>query len=616
MKRFQKLKNIPYFLISAILVLALAAALLWANESKSIQARPAIALKVVFEGQYKIADGAFRPIVKGEKISSTKGDVTLKGNFVLVTAGGEVVGNAQEGVLIALYFNHIGGKVILPGGQTHVFDSENAGLGESACGKSWVIYRCSGAEDDEVTIILSNPHTFGNETAIDEFLGSMSVYSGNHFENNTMNGSRVYRMTGYVLMIVGFALLGIATYTSLLHIRQGKPIWFFGSAVFFGGVFFLMSDPNVSLWSASVAFNTTALGLGFMLYFFSVTTFITYFTEEKWGIAAKITAGISAAVTAVILFIALCGGAFFYDLWLIWCVLQSAVVLAMLGFTVFGIKGDAKKRLFVQVPCVLVLPAFLIDMAAIAFGWWKSCAASEIAFGVMFLSLLVLTLRVLPHNIRAAMREKELLAERKELQAELKQSRFSVMLSQIQPHFLYNTLNAIYHLCGKDPQTAQEAISSFADYLRSNLDSLDYKELITFDQELQHIKTYLDLEKIRFGDELEVLYDIKTSAFSLPIMSVQPLVENAVKHGVSKHRDGGSVTVATAETDDAYVVTVRDTGVGFDVEHYADDGKKHIGIENSRQRLQAMCDATLAITSEKGKGTTVTITLPKKGGAL
>ena len=99
-------------------------------------------------------------------------------------------------------------------------------------------------------------------------------------------------------------------------------------------------------------------------------------------------------------------------------------------------------------------------------------------------------------------------------------------------------------------------------------------------------------------------------------MSVQPLVENAVKHGVSKRKGGGSVTVATRETDDAYVVAVIDTGVGFDVMHYADDGKTHIGIENVRQRLQAMCDATLQIVSEIDRGTTVTITIPKKGGAV
>lgn len=95
-------------------------------------------------------------------------------------------------------------------------------------------------------------------------------------------------------------------------------------------------------------------------------------------------------------------------------------------------------------------------------------------------------------------------------------------------------------------------------------------------------------------------------------MSVQPLVENAVKHGTSKRRGGGSVNVATIEKEGEYVVTVSDTGQGFDVGRYADDGETHIGIENVRQRLRDMCDGTLEIESEIGKGTTVRITIPKK----
>lgn len=616
MKLFQKLKKIPFILISAIVVIALAVVLLWSNTANSSQASPALLFRVTFQGEYKIADGEFKPLVKGEKISSTKGEVTLRGYFQLETDDGEVVGRVSEGTPIAFYFHHIGGEILVPDCQPHIFDCENPAIGESACGINWTYYNYTGTENDTVIIILRNNHSFGNETAVNEFLDSMRVYAGVNFENKTLNESVAYRITGYVLMIVGFVLLGIATYTSLLHIKQGKPIWFFGSAVFFAGGFFLMSDPNVSLWSAVLAFNTTALGLCFMLYFFSVIMFITYFVADKRRYAAKITAGISGAVTAIIIIIALSGGAFFYDLWLVWSIIQAVVSLVMLGFAICDVVGKTKNRFFVHLPFSLVPTAFIIDIAAIAFGWWRGCIASEIAFGLMFLFLLILTLRIMPNNIRAAMREKELLAERKALQAELQQSRFSLILSQIQPHFLYNSLNAIYHLCGKDTRTAQDAISSFSDYLRNNLDSLDYKDLISFDKELQHIKTYLNLEKIRFGDELNVVYDIKTSSFSLPIMSVQPLVENAVKHGTSKRMGGGSVTVATSETDDAYVVTVSDTGVGFDVERYADDCKKHIGIENARQRLQTMCAATLDIVSEKDKGTTVTITIPKKGGAI
>ncbi len=613
MNLVQKLKKIPFLLIGVIVVLVLGVAVLLTNTAGSSHSVPSMLLRVAFEGEYKIADGEYKPLVKGEKISSTKGDVTLRGYFQVVTEDGEVVSAAGEGLPIALYFDHIGGEILVPGQETHVFDAENPVFGEISCGKHWIYYTYTGAENDTVTLILRNPHHFGNETAINDFLDSMYVNGGFNFENHMTNESGVYRILGYITMIVGFVLLGVAMYSSLLHIPQGKYIWFFGLAVFFAGGYFFMSDPNIALQGFFVAFNTTALGLCFMLYFFSVIAFITYFVSKKMRPAVKITAGISAAITAAIFIVAMFSPLYFYDMWFIWSILQSAVSIAMLGMLIYSFKGAPKNRYFVYIPFLLVMVAFWLDFAAIAFGWWNGCVASEFAFCALFLSLLVLTLRILPHNIRAAMREKELLAEQKILQAEIKQTRFSIMLSQIQPHFLYNTLNAIYYLCGKDPKTAQAAISSFSDYLRNNLDFLDYKELVAFDKELQNIKTYLDLEKIRFGDELEVIYDIETRSFFLPIMSVQPLVENAVKHGVFKRMGGGSVTISTREIERAYVVTVSDTGVGFDVEHYADDGKKHIGIEISRQRLQTMCDATFEIFSEIDKGTIVTITIPKKG---
>ena len=115
---------------------------------------------------------------------------------------------------------------------------------------------------------------------------------------------------------------------------------------------------------------------------------------------------------------------------------------------------------------------------------------------------------------------------------QLYESRISVMLSQIQPHFLYNSLNAIRGLCRKDPEQAREAIGSFSEYLRGNMDSLNKREPIPFIRELSHIENYLKLEKFRFGDELKVNYDIKEKNFFIPALSVQPLVENAVKPGI------------------------------------------------------------------------------------
>ena len=192
---------------------------------------------------------------------------------------------------------------------------------------------------------------------------------------------------------------------------------------------------------------------------------------------------------------------------------------------------------------------------------------------------------------------------------QLYESRISVMLSQIQPHFLYNSLNAIRGLCRKDPEQAREAIGSFAEYLRGNMDSLNKREPIPFIRELSHIENYLKLEKFRFGDELKVNYDIKEKNFFIPALSVQPLVENAVKHGICEKENGGTLTLKTYRDGEYIVIEVSDDGIGFDAEKLISEDKErsHIGIQNTRERLKQMIGASLTIESSPGKGTVAKI---------
>lgn len=194
----------------------------------------------------------------------------------------------------------------------------------------------------------------------------------------------------------------------------------------------------------------------------------------------------------------------------------------------------------------------------------------------------------------------------------LVQSRISIMLSQIRPHFLYNALNVIHYLCEKDPKLAQHAIAEFSDYLRGNLDSVGVDRTVLFSKELGHIKNYLFLEKLRYEDELEIVYELGTINFFLPPLTVQPLVENAVRYGIGQAIDGGKLTIKTVERDEGYEVFVIDDGVGgYDPDNKKEDGRSHVGIENVRERLALMVGGTLEIESEKGKGTKAKIFIPR-----
>ena len=167
-------------------------------------------------------------------------------------------------------------------------------------------------------------------------------------------------------------------------------------------------------------------------------------------------------------------------------------------------------------------------------------------------------------------------------------------------------------MCDIDPAKAKSTISSFSTYLRNNINNLGQSEMIYFEKELSFINAYLDIEKVRFDDELLITYDIAVSNFKLPVLTVQPIVENAVKHGTSKKEGVSSLHISTRETNDFYEISIRDTGVGFDTNPpHEDDGRKHIGISNVRQRLETLCNGTLTIESTLGTGTTAIIKIPK-----
>lgn len=199
-----------------------------------------------------------------------------------------------------------------------------------------------------------------------------------------------------------------------------------------------------------------------------------------------------------------------------------------------------------------------------------------------------------------------------ENERELMQSQMSLAISQIQPHFLYNTLSTIAELCRKDSAMAEEVTNRFALYLRGNLEHMGDSFPVEFSKELKHVQTYLWIEKIRFQEELQVVYDIQTEDFIIPALTVQPLVENAVKHGMMGSENVCTITIRTKCVERGYQVIIEDDGCGFDPEQVKNDGRKHIGIESVRNRLRFMVGGILTVRSVIGKGTTVIIEIPGK----
>ena len=256
-----------------------------------------------------------------------------------------------------------------------------------------------------------------------------------------------------------------------------------------------------------------------------------------------------------------------------------------------------------------ILPMLCIVLTAIWYAAGIACSILSITFISLLMAAYVVFFGDYVESKKRLLLQKTELAEQARRQTELQTA---IMLSQIQPHFLYNALNTISSLCEIDALRARDAIDSFARYLRMNMNSLESRRLVPFAEELEHTRTYLNIERLRFGEDLQVIYDIGCDDFRLPPLCVQPLAENAVKHGLQR-TDGGVVTIRTRREENAVHITVTDNGAGFapDVLSSEED-RAHIGIENVRARLAAFCGGTLTIHSGSGEGTTAEIILPEE----
>lgn len=282
--------------------------------------------------------------------------------------------------------------------------------------------------------------------------------------------------------------------------------------------------------------------------------------------------------------------------------IYTLIMIIVSTLYIMTAKCSIKKRLILNSPVFFLFVGFLINVVAIIKGINYDIDLSGIfnliSFYIIFFNIF-------------AQQNNELNMQK----AKNEELKTAIMLSQIQPHFLYNSLTAIRRLCLDDPKLAAKAIEYFSDYLRMNMNTLqNSRQLISFKDELEHIKTYLWIEQMRFGDELNIVYDIQCDDFMLPSLSVQPLVENAVKHGVCQRENGGTVTISTRrEQNGAVIITVHDDGIGFDPDKIYDDGKNHIGISNIRTRLEMLSCGKLFIDSKLGEYTTAKIILSQDG---
>lgn len=620
-ERSTTFNKIPWAFIGVFSLFFIVALLLLKSSTDNYQAITPSSAQVYFDGEYRIGDGEWKRITDGEHIPATKGDVTLRGGFHALAPDGQYLGMAKAGIPIAFFLDHINVQIIEGDREPYEMYNDNPELGPSLCGEMWMSYTPVFDDMNSFEILIRNPHKFGNETAVDSLLENFDFWTGAAFEGEVLSRGETQRYVGLLFCIGALVILGIALFSSFLHIPNLILVWLSGFSVFSVGCYLMYSSTGSYFFSELIAVNTTMVGASMMFYMLFISATVAAMGRKTKRISTIVTCILGVFDGAFIL-LPVVSNVYFYNTWGIFAIVQSLANAVLVGCLIFEMKdssSDEKKERIPwrQIGVIALLTAFVVDAIATYFGWWKGGVVSTYAFAGFFVLVLVFVLAVIPQNILALTRAKEselervrLEAEKNAIEAELKESRISTMLSQIQPHFIYNTLGTIERLCLKSPEKAFELVRNFSLYLRGNFSELDSVAPILFTQEIKHVQYYVNIEKVRFPD-MTVEYRLDSTGFVLPALSVQPLVENAIKHGLMRLEVGGTVVIHSFETESHYCVEVTDNGVGFDTT-VSINKKEHVGLHNIRERLKAIVNGTLLVESEVGAGTKATIMIPKE----
>ena len=276
------------------------------------------------------------------------------------------------------------------------------------------------------------------------------------------------------------------------------------------------------------------------------------------------------------------------------------VVIILDLFVLWRYRAYLEKRVYLMLSLLPVAPFVVSELTKLL---------TPIPLRVLCISAVNLLL-----HMQIYISDEHLLLQQEE---QLSQSRLAIAVNQTRPHFIFNTLSTIYYLCEEDPEEAKEAVGSFASYLRTNLELIEREDIIPFSRELEHVRYYTELEKLRYGGRIDFRMDIGAEDFKVPVLSVQPLVENAVSHGIAPTGKEGTVTISSREEERFYVVTVSNDGLPYSPPDPDVERTDHIsvGVRSVRERLEKNLGGTLDIrVGSDGIGAVAEIRIPRSVG--
>lgn len=526
-------------------------------------------------------------------------DITVRGHFSRDIPEGDKLFLNIDHMRVALRIN---GEEIYSTGPVR-----SGGNPTQAVGKQWVTIVSPGITvSDKVELNFGNLYWNAYMIQFDELLRQMHTGDERMMLFKAVSNDGWTMTIGTIFLFLTLFLLIVALECTILRIDGARRFLWLGLITLFSSIWFYTLSPAPTLILPFPVFLNVMYSCSMQ----GIAVFVVLFAAEHltgWrkksllyctGLLLLVT--LAAMVNQIFMIQDLYSAINYFSilellvaLWVIYC----------LAYETRRLHNRESAQLLKA-----ILPLAVCAVVELINGYVQFLeAAILLGLGLISFSLIeeIYTIRRIKRSMNS---EKRALI----LENELNQNRISVMLSQVQPHFLFNALQGIKQLCDTEPVQASEALEHFSFYLRGNLDSLIDKQLISFERELFHVNNYLYLEKMRFPKKLNIEIEILYQDFLLPPLTVQTIVENAVRHGIIKKKAGGTVRIKSERTDENIIVTIRDDGLGFEPDIPKEDGRTHVGIENVRNRLMLQCGGSLEIESEVGVGTTVKIILPQK----
>ena len=577
--------------IEYIVLLLLAGILLYHLCQTSNQAISASALNVEFVGEYSIGGIEWQPLEKDKKLSGFDGDLLLRGHF-----------SQCAPMWMSFYLDHIGMTISMDGQEIYSVGRATDEIPEMMCANSWHSWDCSKIDGEaEVEIRLHNPHRYGNGNAYNEFLDSLYFGGETALQQLLWKESKLYTLTGIFVLVISLGLLGLSLGYMLHRLSVGKLLCSIGFMCLFMGGYILLDTKDICFRSSLLVLNTCLLQFCIMFAAVAFADCVEKILSGKERKIAAIAVKELSITEGILLILSLTNTITVYDTELYFAIIFGIVSIILLGLCVSECLHNQNVDKVVHVSCIAMCLAAFLELLNGRMNFVTNGQIVKTIFLLMFVFQLIRAVRRVAVNHSASVQAEKLAQE-------LRNSRIILAMSQIRTHFIFNVLNAISGMCKYDPEKADETIVCFARYLRSNIDIMQKDEPISFSKELKHLKDYVALEQVRFGDKIQFLTDIQTPDFPLPPLVLQPLVENSIKHGLLVKEEGGTIWLSTKQEKGKIIITIRDDGAGFDPD--AVQTGNSVGISNVRFRLEHMMRGSLEIESIREQGTTVTITIP------